>query len=267
VDGARTLAASLPREDPVRAYVHDDLGALIEGAGSSDASDLAVLLALRAVVEHGTQAQRKALSSRLPAWATREPLAWTLRGMDEWGTSQDYAALHRALLAMRELAGRPTTAPSQDALDLASLLAALGIPIGRVPDEIESLATVIRTSPSSAWLALDTLAAHHVSLAYGALDQILGFHRDTRGATTEAQFVADLLGGLEEPANPFQRYARHLVKAEQRTLALDQLVKDLQELTMFGGTALWRLYGTVGHQCSHARAGPRQVTRAAERRG
>jgi len=249
---AVTIAATLPADHAARQYVGDEADALVARTKDARTDGFTRMLALRALVRRApgsevetfVAGESDAIKGSFPAIS-----AAAARAPDVTG---DQRMAYSALIAMRQALGRPVEMPAElrhgafglrENAGVPEVAAALRVPLERLLSESEQLLAALDEKPGGPWLPADALVAYHRAQLFSALDRMVLFHVDNLGAAEPIKAIQAMLDSAKGPlAEQWSRYARDIVRAEQRTLPSDELIKDIRELRDLGLGAMRRLF-------------------------
>lgn len=257
--GAGAIASSLPDDDPVRRYALDQTLEL--GRSHEPTASMLAAAATRVVA---AQSERTAFLRAHVDNAASFPLL-ALRARENWGTSEAWRLALSAIMALREITGRPLGLPQglvrtpggliEGPLDMTAVASALGVPFSRLLPQAEELLNAARKLDSGPWLASDVVAAYYAAQIFSALHYVVRFHVDSLGAPAGADEALATMGAGEWPlGRQFERHAADIVRAERRTLPLAGLVADVRELDLLGAGALARLFDPIFEQGAYSGA-------------
>ena len=129
---------------------------------------------------------------------------------------------------------------------MPQVAAALKLPPEQLLAESERLLAALADKAAGTWLPADARVAYHRAQLFSALDALVQFYADNHGTPERvAQVSALFAGGKGTLAPQFDRYAKDVVRAQQRKLPVDELTKDVRELRELGLGAVRRLQAKV----------------------
>ena len=248
---AATIAQTLPADHPARQFAAGDAAALVARTKDAAVDGFTRMLALRALMRGAPGSEVDAHLARAPDALRGSFPALSAAADRVWGIEGDQRMAYSALIAMRRALGRPVELPAdlaygafglRESASVPAVAAALGVPPEQLLGEGELLLGALAEKAGGPWLPADALAAYHRAHLLHALDEMVRFYVDSLGAPEPAKPVVALLQAGKGPlAQQWTRYAKDVVRAEQRSLPLDELVKDIRELRDLGIGAVRRL--------------------------
>jgi len=271
---ALAIAAPLPAEDAVRRFLAGEVEALVATARDASAAEIAGLLALRA---WGVRPAREleAFLARAPEAVKTSFPALAAAASRSPGPEGEWRMAFGALIALREQVGREVKLPAElgdpagglrAGAEPAQIAAALGVSFEQVLAEGEQLLDALAAKTGGAWLPVDALVAYHRARLFSALDGLVRFQLASLDSPEQAKDVVAMLGAGKGPlAAQFARYAKDIARADQRSLPLDELVKDIRELKDLGVGALERLWEPLHEQGGSGSARQQAASAISER--